>query len=68
MLSSDHISNDCHDQDVDPGAEIVVGRGGDVVSEPGVTEVNAVSSAPDTHPGHTVSAHSSWQHELHILT
>ena len=42
--------------------------GGDVVSKPGVAEVDAVILAPDTDPGHSLALHSGWERELQVLT
>ena len=42
-------------------------RGGNVVSEPGVSEVNAVVPAPDADPGHLLPSHTAGQREGHVL-
>ena len=41
--------------------------GGNVVSEPGVSEVNAVVPAPDADPGHLLPSHPAGQREGHVL-
>ena len=54
---------ECHDT----GGDRSWCRGGNVVSEPGVSEVNAVVPAPDADPGHLLPSHTAGQREGHVL-
>ena len=61
-------SDKSHDTEYNPAGLVGRGcRGGNVVSEPGVTEVDGVGPAPDTDPGHLLALHPGREGELQVL-